>query len=182
MEPASKKRKNENEHAKYKEFFKEASNRAEQFLEGVRNIGIYNEKEWEHLQTEQNQLEKEKEEFEEQRKDLKEDLRKEREMLQREKDQVRKKMIEVQEFKELMNNVSSSSKSKLKLNIGGHVFTTSISTLTSVPGCMFQGKDLFISVILTLINKPCLVDISIRSQMMTVSFSLIAIPNFSNSF
>ena len=85
----------------------------------------------------QNEIQNEKDQLQKEKDQLQKEIQKERDQLQKEKDQLQKEI-------QLMSEMNKMQDSCIKLNIGGHIYTTSTLTLTKDPqsmlAAMFSGR------------------------------------------
>ena len=100
------------------------------------------------LEAKQEQLQKEKDqlqkEIQKEKDQLQDEIQKWKDQLQKEKDQLQKEKDQLQKEIQLMSEMNKIQDSCIKLNIGGHIYTTSTLTLTKDPqsmlAAMFSGR------------------------------------------
>ena len=135
---------------------KEIQNEKDQLQKEMQNKKDLLQKE---IQNEKDQLQKEKDQLQKEmqnKKDLlqkeiqnaKDQLQKEKDKLQKEiqneKDQLQKEKVQLQNEIQRMSEMNTICETRIKLDIGGHVYTTSTLTLTRDPqsmlAAMFSGR------------------------------------------
>jgi hypothetical protein len=94
------------------------------------------EAEWKRLEQEKEELKKEREELKKER----EELKNERETLKKEREELKK---EKEQWEVLANKLNKAQirlgVNRIKLDVGGQIFATSVSTLTSEKGSFFEA-------------------------------------------
>ena len=100
------------------------------------------------LEAKQDQLQKEKDqlqdEIQKETDQLQKDIQKWKDQFQNEKDKLQKEKDQLQKEIQLMSDLNKICEKRIKLDIGGHIYTTSVLTLTKDPqsmlATMFSGR------------------------------------------
>ena len=100
------------------------------------------------LEAKQDQLQKEKDqlqdEIQKETDQLQKDIQKWKDQFQNEKDQLQKEKDQLQKEIQLMSDLNKICEKRIKLDIGGHIYATSVLTLTKDPqsmlATMFSGR------------------------------------------